>query len=609
MGKKGSHLSLFICAVFAVELLFPQLSDEFRILLLFFTSVASLLFLIQFSPIHIPKRFTLIFGAFFLSKVVSSVAAGVLYQGILDLIFTVSVFLWIVVLVSVLHVEKRFLHRFMVLLAGITLYLSLAGILEYTGRSFASHSIPLLLPFEWSSLAAVFFAVMFPLLFVFYLTRIGGALSLFFALSLIFSATSWILSRTFVSILAGTSLILSFAYFRWFKDKGYRTFSTTVQNLFLLLATLFIIGPNLLSSFGIQLVPDVLAARLFSHYYYDRMSVIDFSLESIRTHPWWGIGSGAFGIEYQNHLNTPWVWSDHARNEFLETGVENGILGVLFETILFISIAAVLIKNLRSSIFTRDLFTLSLTLSLSLFLLSALFTDSFRTIPLSLLFYCLLAFLLTKESSITVHKQTVLLPLVVLLFVSFILIADTIILVQSKRAVVRNDSVSAKKFLSYLTLRPSFLINPKVYIWLSAYELNNQNNTRAISYLEQANSLTGFTPEGAYQLASLYYRGGEREKAKTILLDAIAANPYVPPKLYLALFDMYEEEKNLPRSLYWLKRASLFYPIDSHSNVPHISLSILSSLNYLSPLQIIYYSLYQRSSDSFYFDAASKLNF
>jgi len=152
------------------------------------------------------------------------------------------------------------------------------------------------------------------------------------------------------------------------------------------------------------------------------------------------------------------------------------------------------------------------------------------------------------------------------------------------------------------------LLNPRIFIWLSAWMFENQDFSGARLYLDMAKRLKPYDKEIDYQIALIYYKNGEITKAKEFLLTAIERNWYIGPKYYYTLAKIFEEEKNLPLSLFWLKRASLLYPVYKYISINDNTLSILRYNDYLGALSGIYFTLYSLTSDKIYLDSLVMLS-
>lgn len=608
MGMKERAVGIFFLTVIGVLLLFPDIGTETQISLLLFAVSSCILFWIRYRQFSIPKVFTAIYAVFILSKIISGVSVGFVFSTTQDLAFSVGI-LGIVLFSSVLFSQKDRLEdsllKFLALIGG---YLSTVGILEFTGRHLRAHTIGLFFPSYWTTESAFFFALLFPIIFAVYLDEKKKIVSLFFGLSTLLLSLAWILTNELILLLLFECIFVSVTFLTQRKVKAEK-WTIATRKILLSILSVCIIGPNLITSFGTQLVPDTLSIRLFSHYFQDKGETLSYSLQTIAKNTTWGIGAGKFSQDHNRHLILPWKWSDHAGNEFLETWVENGFFVFAIEIILFLWIGLSILQKLIGAIREKNHIISAGCLGLFVFLISSVFTDTFRQGGTVLIFFVLLPIAFTNRSRIFVTGKILSLFWVTAFVFSFILLLNALVLVQGKRAVIQQNVHVGNKYLSFITGQPHFLINPKTFIWLSALSLSQKDFPGAEKFLKAASSAIGYSPENSYQLSALSYKTGKREEAKKILIDAISINPYVPPNLYLALSDIYEEEKNLPLRQYWLKRASLVYPITIDTNFDQIKVSILSSNNYLSSIQIMYYSLYELTANPYYFDSASKLNY
>ena len=152
------------------------------------------------------------------------------------------------------------------------------------------------------------------------------------------------------------------------------------------------------------------------------------------------------------------------------------------------------------------------------------------------------------------------------------------------------------------------MLDPKIFYWLSAAELELGNNQGAIERLEKAQKLEPFNPEIDYQIAAILYRRQDLDKAKNILEKKIAENGFLPPKYFLSLAEISLERENQQEAFHWLDRGSKLFPFNPDLAMSAVKTNILQHNGYLFSLRGIYFHLYQISQEPYYLNILLNLS-
>ena len=611
MFNKPKVIEYLLACVFAVEMLFYNLNQEF-IIPLFLLSIILLIFLYTSNrPLYIPWTFSRILILYFFSVIMSAVFTGFTYQTTIECIKILS-YLSIVVLGSnIFRRNETSFQNLTFIFCFPAGFLALIGLLEYTSRFPSQKTIALLEPFHWPSLAAGFFMLITPNILTLYLDSKKNLpkIIIFMCLSLLLLA--WFLTTENILYIL---LILGLIIFNYFfnskkPDLGTNNISKNnwkltriliMRDLLLVLLVLSVILPNIMLSFGSNKLPKEITLYLNQYLFFDKEDVGRFSFESIKSHFFTGIGAGNFGMNYRSNLIKPWTWSDFASNELIQTFVEVGITGFIAQLILFGYLIFLSIKRSLISYRNRNFFSFGIAITCTFFIVRNLTTFSLRVFPLTILFFLFLGYILKEETVRILKPKSSYFLAVPLVLILFIVIMDGILFKYSQKMIFYKNISSGTKILSWLSQRPTFLLNPKLYLWLSAINIEKKERDQAISNLKNIYMQEPLNQEIDYQIAKLLYSDQKLNEAQTILENYIYKNMFASPKYYLALSKINSEKNNIALSQYWLKRASLVYPMNLNIRLSSVGLAVLDTTDYLPSIQNIYYSLFEFSKNNYY---------
>lgn len=607
MIKKTVILWILFTIILLIQLLFYYLSEEIRLPLIVATLLA--LILLWRKPIFIPKIFTILYLLLISPSFFSSFANGVKFQTILEVTKLFSFLILTIFAINIGREDEKIFPKIFFLLSTASSFLALLGILEFTSRVYVQKTLALIEPFHWPTLSASFFLLVTPTtLSLFLLPEVNNLKKIILFINLSLLLIAWILSKTYLSLLLGTIFGVGIFYFLAFKKSASSLqLKTSVRNISLLLLLILVLIPNLFSSFGENRIPNELSYHLFRYFFQDKDDIARFSWESIQTDLATGVGLGNFGSFYKTKMVKPWVWSNFAENELLQTLVETGVLGLIFQLLLFSYLFTIFLKKWIFSLKKRCLFSFAVSLSATLFLLANFTNSSMRIFPLTLIFYFFVAYLLVGEDMKEVSQRFALLIIIPGVLFSLLLFTDGISLTLGQRYLVWGKYKESELIFRWLTQRPKFLVNPKVYVWLAALSAEQNKIALAKECLAKAKMIDNYNEEIDYQIAYFYYKEGNLDEAIKILEENIYYNPFSPPKFYNTLAKIYAEKNKLALSLYWLKRASLIFSTDREKEFPSFTLSLLDQNNYLPSLRSIYYSLYETLHDKQYLNLFANL--
>ena len=608
MIKKEFFLSIVLTFIITFEMLFYHLAMEIRIpLMLVILLLITILYTLQ-KPLLIPKTFTILFIFLILSYFFSSLFSGNKFLATIEIIKLICYFLLVILVISILREDKKIFFRQFVSVSFVTAFLALIGILEVTGRVTSQKNLPLIEPFHWPTLSASFFLLATPVTLVLFLREKRSFIKMILFIFIVLMSLAWILTKSYLIVFLVTMLTISFDYlYCQIKNKNFRQLKINARNIALLTLLLFVTLPNLFSSFGQRPISKETTLYLNRFFFQDKADIIGFSLQSIKSHFLTGIGPGNFAQFYKTHLTKSWTWSDFAGSEPLQVFVETGFLGFTAYLFLIIYIVIVTIKRLITSIKTEHMLETSISLTVILFLFLSSYNSSLRIFPIGIVFYFLLGYLLSSQESIKIKHKFILIPISILLMLSTVVLEDGVLLNLGQRFFVKEKYQLSQTIFHWLTERPKFLLNPKALVWNAALEMEKGRTDQALKYLNLVKQDSYSNLEIDYQIAQLHYNRGEVAKAEKILEENILSHPYSSPKYYLALAKIEAEKNKLALNLYWLKRASLIYPISFPKDSLSLTLYILDNLNYLSSLQNIYYYLYTNTHNKYYLEQFAEL--
>ncbi|MBI2616820.1 hypothetical protein HYW55_01645 [Candidatus Gottesmanbacteria bacterium] len=605
--KKEKIVTILFAGIISFELFFYQVRDDIRIPILLFT-LLSLFVLARDRQFFVPKIFSFVIFLLLLSRLISALTTGQSYQPILDLLSQAGLFFIVIFSYNLARIKNGGEDLTIKTCTVIVSLLALIGILEYTSRNLSSHSIPLLLPYNWPTNAATLFLFSFPIAYSRYLlSRSTVALQLIQFGMLILITVAWILTGAYIPLLILSFFAVTIVVLRsYFQPKKLPSIFLVRKILFFILL-LTLIVPNITSSFGTRLIPDQIAPHLFQYHYFDRGNAYAFAFDLLQKNFIWGSGIGAFAGLYEQNLNRPWIFSSSLDNELLLTFVETGLFPFVLKLLLFLYLGRKAILQLKVSILENAPLQFSYLLPIVFYLPLTFISFSFQLFPILCFFYFLAAKVFDRSDMTTLKGKKLSLMTLPLLFISMLFLLNAFLLQQGQRFFVRGEIEKTEKLLTLLTRESTFFVNPTVYTWLAATALEKRQYDLVLLSLSKRETIEGESAESVYQKALIVYGKGDVNQSIRFLEERITKNPYVAPKFYLTLSDLYVEKDDLPQSLYLLKRASHLYPLPFSLNL--VGKTILHSSGYLNPLQTIYYQLFQKTNNPNFFYDAARLNY
>lgn len=596
--KKDTLVRIFFISAVCVQLLFFHLPEEIRYPLFLLSVLLILILWSRDHPILFPKQFTILYSLGILVTVISALSNFNKFQATLEITKTVSLFFFTLLAINLFQKKKWFSIFFAVTL--VSCFWAIAGILDYTFRS-KGNFVPLFIPFYWPSLASSFYLLIFPYtLTIFLVQKIAKWQRLILFISLFLIVTAWFLSLSHLDILLLTTfgLTIIFIYSSVGKPLAVNLSGNSLKWLLLLILLLLVTLPNFFPSFGEGKLLDQVAIFQEKIFFFDRADVLRFSKESIRDHFWWGIGPGNFGSVYRLNQSRPWTWSDFASNEFLQTFVETGFMGLFIFILLFLYLMILCFKKILFYRKNYDLFSLSLSFSVFFFLFSNLNDFSWRIFPLLIVFFLLVSFLIAKEKVFKVNTKISFLLTSPFLLLSFIVLTDALLLRLGQNKFTTGKINQSEGIFRALVKRPIFLLNPKSFYWLTATQLDKGDREGATTLLNKTSILEPNNLEILYQIAKGKYAEGNKEEAKNLLVSILDKYPYSSPKYYLALGKIYIELKKEKEAISTLLKAEKVFPPENKRNLK--GKEILEAIEYSPTLRQIYYLLYQLTGQKKY---------
>ncbi|OGG26975.1 hypothetical protein A2960_02400 [Candidatus Gottesmanbacteria bacterium RIFCSPLOWO2_01_FULL_39_12b] len=555
----------------------------------------------------IPKTFSLIFGLFIISQLISGLFSVNQFATILQLSKLLGIYTMIVLIFNLNNDKNSFSKKVLNIICLIGSWWALMGILEFTGRTRTQKDFPLFEPFHWPEIAASFYLLIIPTSVYYFITSTKKFLFKIFAfISSYLIINALLLTQKYLVItLSLFVMITGFIFIRLRNTAKKIDRGGDFKEIVLLIILSLVILPNLYFSFGGNKIPKSIALFQDQYFFYERGDVYRFAKSILPKHFLFGIGTDNFGSAYRQNLVKPWVWSDFASNELLQTAIETGILGLLSETILFIYIAITLFKKIRTSWLQNDVFKFFSTLTLIIFLILSFYNASFRVFPVLLVFFIIFTHLTNRENVLKLYFRNIRVPIFILLFLSFLVFTDASILQLTKRYVMKGQYRKGEVLLNFLKEQPPLLINPKTFVWASSINLANGKHIQAFDNLSSMLKLEPYNLELKYQMASLNFASGKTKQAEEFLETQLVLNPYLPPKYYLNLAKIALDHDDKSRAIIWLDKAILIYPV---TTIPSsLFLAQLESTGYLDDLQQIYFYLYELTDDQSSLNSLIKL--
>lgn len=594
--KKNTLIEIIFIGLCTFQLIFFFLPKEIIYPLFLLVISLLLIYLAQYQSIKIPKTFSLIYLLLLLTMIISaSYSSSYSFAESMEIIKFVGLYLLITVGYN-LFPEKVSLSRVVGFLIIAGLFWALAGIVEYTGRDRTILNLGLFEPFHWPTLATSFFLLILPINLAYYLkNNLSLKNKFFFFFTLSFLLIALFMSTTEIHLIVIGFLLVFLTAIRLKPQKE------KLERIVYLGLLLSVSLPNLLPSFGEQKINSEVALFQEKVFFQDTNDAFRFSVNSIQKNFWWGIGPGTFALSYQVNLKQPWTWGDYAPNELIQTFVETGVFSFIVESILVLYILILCLRKIRMSFEKKDLITLSFATSILLFILQNSNNFSFRIFPIQIILFIILPVVLIQTSYFILNKKVLGIILLPILGISFFLFNDGLKLRSAIRSFSKSDDHNAEKVFYDLTNRPKYLLNPNSFYWLSTSFLVDNQPEEAISSLKTAHLLEPYNQELNYQIAKTLYLNKQINEAKAILLDSTKNNPFVSPKYYLALANIFIEENNKEMSEQILKEAGKAYPVNSPKYQK--GRIILNQTEFFSSLRQIYFSLYKLTGNLDYLTA------
>jgi len=624
------------------QIIFYHLSPD--ISLPIFLLTITLIFFIKTrnKVIFFPKTFLIIFLLFIFFSCISLYYSPTKFSSFLEVIKYFSLFLFVILEINILKSEKNFLKIifFILMLAGA--FWGLSGILEYSSRIRQLKFLLLSEPFHWNSLAASFFLLIYPFIFTSFIEeekRGVKKILLFICLFLIVGA--WLLTRfsifwlfflTFGGIIisflneasppvegrgflfqrkgsrfAGKAAFLA-SFIPAFGKAGYSEarnknlknslfLKQKLGEFFILILLLGATLPNINASFGSKIPPSSIGSFQEKFIFRERGDIWRFSSETIPNNFWWGIGPGNFEAAYRLGVIKPWTWAGFSLNEPLQTFTEQGIGSFLTQCLFFFYLLALAFKKNLKSIKKKKLGEWEISTSVIAFLITNLVClPAIRIFPLAIIFLIEISFLLLEERMVKIKFPSIRWMVMLSLFLSLFFFTDSFLLQTSQRYFLKGKYKESERILNWLTKRPTYFLNPRSLIWLSACKLEKKEEQQAIFFLKRAQMLDPYNQDIPYEIASHFYRQGELNRALETLEKEITKNPFCHPKYYYSLGMIYLEKQNSNLALHYFGEGEKIFSFSSQPNPP-FTLFFLESQKYSLYLREIYLQLYHLTKD------------
>lgn len=590
------------------ELFFYHLQDEIMFTIFGLICILLIFLFVKRYPFFIPKKFSFIYLGFIIISFLSFTRSTA-FLSTLEILRLFDLYFLVVLSFNIFKIDRKVFLSSFVPTVSICALLSLFGILEFTGRISPQKMFPLTFPFDWPELAASIFILMIPpSLYYFSVDKKENKVKSLCYICLFLLLTALFLSQRFIILGVGQIVFICFFYILINRKKTNHS-RQNILNFAILSLFVVTLLPNLYSSFGGAKISKEISMYHSNYFFLNKNDTFRFSKEITAKNLFLGIGPGLFEPVYRNNLIIPWTWSKYAGNEFMQTFTETGILGVIIESALLTYLVFISIRKISQSIYDKDLLSISLSISIITFIILQFFTFSIRIFPISIVFYFIMSFILPTNDIFLINKKIVSNILIGLLFIHILLFSDSIIFNLAKRYLSAGDYNKANSLLSWILQRPKVFLNPNVLIWNSGLKLMLGDNKSALDYLKSFQKSEEYNPEGNYQIAALIYKAGDRNMAEKYLEEGINKNPFVPPKYYSTAAKIALEDKNVSRAISWLKKGTTAYPQYQNPNLNYLFLSIIDSIDYLAPVQNIYFQLFDLTNDQTYLNSLIKFTY
>lgn len=284
-----------------------------------------------------------------------------------------------------------------------------------------------------------------------------------------------------------------------------------------------------------------------------RITVWKNTLKMIKDYPIFGLGPGAFGNVYYNYQNTPWLYAQHAHNQFLEYIAELGILGFLFFAAIIISAIFCVFTNLKKlTDETKYPFLAGVIAALFGSGVHALIDIDWTRIALFSIFWILLAVLfanLTKKEKtidiVGIKKLLYLPPLAMLAISIFLIIANRNYEMAQKNLEENKIQEAERNIVKAITLNP---YESSSYILYGEIKEMQKKQKEAMRMYRKASALNSYKTYPYYKLGQIESLNKNYKQAKNDFLKAVQLAPFSDPKLYISLSDSYDKLGNIKES-------------------------------------------------------------
>lgn len=606
MPKKESLLfSCLVCFLFYEFFFSYSASEIFIPVSALIISVLSLLFASKTNILRYPKILTVMFILYISASVISGTTNGFTYETFI-VITGISANMLLFHLFYNLAQDRGLRNKLMVFLILVSATWSLISISEFSARIKFLQSQPLILPFFQPAINADFFLMCFPVSLIYYLAaKNKTGMSVFFITSQLILSALFLMKQYRIPFYIETAAAI--AVYLSLTRHGERKFF--FQKILILLLTSVALLPNLFAASGSNTINDQTSAFLYDSIFYDRNLVEKFTGDYRNAHILTGFGPGKIGHFFNSQLTLPYKNISNIQNSLLDVYLDTGLISLGTVLAIFAYITVYCLYQFKKWRKNKRLDQFAVIIGICTFFYLFPQSAAIKTFPVMTVFFLLVSFLFSENKDSIGRTIFIRIFLTILSVCYFIVVSDSILFDRVKRLSLNQKFEPYRNISGYLTLRPSFMINPKIFVWESAAYLDQRNYTQAKIALRWAKQADRFNPEYDYQLAKIEYLEGKLPQAIAILENSVTSSPLKPPKFYSDLAYLYGEESELALSKTWLLRASDVYNPKIINDLSKLQLYTLENLHLLSDLRDIYYSLYQLDPSEKYLNTLITLNF
>lgn len=551
MPNKYKFIITTYLLILLLPFFLPYLSNELTLSLMLTGLLLIIIFFFQKISLHIPLKIGVPFSAFIFWTIIVYLIQGYNYLLFWEIIKYLILFFIILINYNLTLVYHNISRVFLFLFALFSSIISLNSIIEYTiGIRYPPDKL-LLAPFGIPNIAASFYILAFAIVF-FELPSVGKNKDRYFRfVNFIFKylvASAWILSKQYLYFLP-----LLFVIFYW---RNLKLLKIQLKELLLLFLACLATLPNYYYSLDVQTIDPIVSAFQNNIIFLRFSDLLKLTHEVLNYSFSKGIGFGNFSYLYAHYASQPWSWSSYASSELLQTFIENGVISLFFQFLLFFSFAAILLRK-RNQV---------MNIALIAFLLFAQSNISFKIFFLSIIFYFHLSLKLNNSKSFLIIKNNYSIILLFLLFFPLYLVYGSLIYERGKVALYKKQNLQALSSYTLLNKYPIFKENEENNLYLAHLEIENANPEKGINYLNQSIKINSLNPEPKYFLALYYFNNSRFDLTFKYLSEVINYYPYPHPKYYLLYVKTLGELNKIDEKKQILEKINDIYPYSEKLN-------------------------------------------